>query len=146
MALSRLRLLYLFDTSSSPSTTIKVIGYQWYWGYEYPDFPEASFDRYIEAGVGGRLLEVDNRVVLPGQVGVRLLATSSDVIHCWSVPAIGVKIDAIPGRLNQSFLGRGVRGIFYGQCSEICGANHSFMPIRVEVVGVSQFLGWVRDF
>nr|QJE37150.1 cytochrome c oxidase subunit II [Phymorhynchus buccinoides] len=148
LALPSLRLLYLLDEISDCSLTIKSIGHQWYWSYEYSDFSSIEFDSYMvptnELEFGDfRLLEVDHRVVLPTNTDVRVLVTSADVIHSWAIPSLGVKADAIPGRLNQ--LGFFVKhpGVFYGQCSEICGANHSFMPIVLEVVPLSNFMEWV---
>jgi len=150
LALPSLRLLYLTDEINSPSVTIKAIGHQWYWRYEYSDFPNIQFDSYIlptsELRKGEfRILEVDNRIVVPIQLEIRILITAADVIHSWTIPAIGVKIDAIPGRLNQ--LGFTIRrpGVFYGQCSEICGANHSFMPIAIEVVDTKSFIKWANS-
>lgn len=151
LALPSLRLLYLIDETTEPSLTVKALGHQWYWSYEYSDFSELSFDSYIintnsleESGF--RLLEVDNRVILPFLTEIRLLVTASDVIHSWTVPALGVKADAIPGRLNQLNLLFNRPGIFYGQCSEICGANHSFIPISVESINPIDFLYWVKNF
>nr|AXA45415.1 cytochrome c oxidase subunit II [Eubela sp. MNHN IM 2013-9671] len=148
LALPSLRLLYLLDEISDCSLTIKSIGHQWYWSYEYSDFSSIEFDSYMiptnELEFGDfRLLEVDHRVVLPTNTDVRVLVTSADVIHSWTVPSLGVKADAIPGRLNQ--LGFFVKhpGVFYGQCSEICGANHSFMPIVLEIVPLKNFMEWV---
>nr|APH08742.1 cytochrome c oxidase subunit II [Glyphostoma sp. JEU-2016] len=148
LALPSLRLLYLLDEISDCSLTVKSIGHQWYWSYEYSDFSDIEFDSYMiptnELEPGDfRLLEVDHRVVLPTQTDIRVLVTSADVIHSWTVPSLGVKVDAIPGRLNQ--LGFFIKhpGVFYGQCSEICGANHSFMPIVVEAVPLNNFMEWV---
>nr|WIM50763.1 cytochrome c oxidase subunit II [Conus ventricosus] len=148
LALPSLRLLYLLDEISDCSLTVKSIGHQWYWSYEYSDFSDIEFDSYMiptnELEVGDfRLLEVDHRVVLPTQTDIRVLVTSADVIHSWTVPSLGVKVDAVPGRLNQ--LGFFIKhpGVFYGQCSEICGANHSFMPIVVEAIPLANFMEWV---
>ena len=148
LALPSLRLLYLIDETSEPSMTVKVIGHQWYWSYEYSDFSQVSFDSYMVNldsldDSGFRLLEVDNRVVLPFLSEIRLLVTSADVIHSWTVPALGVKGDAIPGRLNQLNILFNRAGVYYGQCSEICGANHSFIPIGVEAVHPHDFLMWL---
>ena len=148
LALPSLRLLYLLDEVGDCSLTLKSIGHQWYWSYEYSDFLGIEFDSYIlptedlEDG-DFRLLEVDHRVVLPTETDIRVLVTSADVIHSWTVPSLGVKADAIPGRLNQLrfFIKR--PGIFYGQCSEICGANHSFIPIVVEAIPLKDFINWV---
>nr|CAC82119.1 cytochrome oxidase II [Calathus melanocephalus] len=148
IALPSLRLLYLLDEVSNPSITLKSIGHQWYWSYEYSDFKKLEFDSYMtplnELDMSGfRLLDVDNRIVLPFNTQIRVLVTATDVIHSWTIPALGVKIDATPGRLNQSnsFMNRS--GLFYGQCSEICGANHSFMPIVIESVPTNSFISWI---
>nr|UPX88254.1 cytochrome c oxidase subunit II [Sida crystallina] len=150
IALPSLRLLYLIDEVAEPALTIKTIGHQWYWSYEYSDFSDIEFDSYMtpESSLemdGFRLLEVDNRVVLPYLTQVRLLISAADVIHSWTVPSLGVKADAVPGRLNQLNLMFNRSGVFYGQCSEICGANHSFMPISVESVTPTDFLKWVES-
>nr|QWS06278.1 cytochrome c oxidase subunit II [Buccinum bayani] len=148
LALPSLRLLYLLDEVGNCSLTLKSIGHQWYWSYEYSDFSDIEFDSYMiptdELEPGDfRLLEVDHRVVLPTQTDIRVLVTSADVIHAWTVPSLGVKVDAIPGRLNQLSFFIKYPGVFYGQCSEICGANHSFMPIVVEAVPLKNFMEWV---
>nr|QHD26819.1 cytochrome c oxidase subunit 2 [Hemifusus tuba] len=148
LALPSLRLLYLLDEIGNCSLTVKSIGHQWYWSYEYSDFSNIEFDSYMiptdELEPGDfRLLEVDHRVVLPTQTDVRILVTSADVIHSWTVPSLGVKVDAIPGRLNQLGFFIKYPGVFYGQCSEICGANHSFMPIVIEAIPLSNFMEWV---
>nr|YP_010533953.1 cytochrome c oxidase subunit II [Condylostylus luteicoxa]UXX49967.1 cytochrome c oxidase subunit 2 [Condylostylus luteicoxa] len=148
IAFPSLRLLYLLDEINEPIITLKTIGHQWYWSYEYSDFLSVEFDSYMvpthELPVDGfRLLDVDNRVVLPMNSQIRILVTAADVIHSWTVPALGVKVDGTPGRLNQTnfFINR--PGLFFGQCSEICGANHSFMPIVIESVPVNYFLKWI---
>lgn len=151
LALPSLRLLYLTDEVSNPSLTLKAIGHQWYWRYEYTDFTDIEIDSYIvptsDLQPGEyRLLEVDNRVVLPIQIEVRVLVTAADVIHAWTVPALGVKVDAVPGRLNQLGFTINNPGVFYGQCSEICGANHSFIPICIEVVNLKTFTNWISNF
>jgi len=150
IALPSLRLLYLLDEVNYPRITLKTIGHQWYWRYEYSDFIKIEFDSYIIptnelTSSGFRLLDVDNRTTLPITTQVRVLITAADVIHSWTVPALGVKADAIPGRLNQVrfFLRR--PGLFFGQCSEICGANHRFMPIVIERVSVNAFLNWISS-
>lgn len=150
LAIPSLRLLYLTDEIRFPSVTVKSIGHQWYWRYEYSDFPNLQFDSYIlptsELGKGEfRLLEVDNRIVVPIQIEVRLLITAADVIHSWTIPSLGIKIDAIPGRLNQLGFVVNRPGVFYGQCSEICGANHSFIPIAIEVVDSESFIKWAKS-
>ena len=151
LALPSLRLLYLIDEITNPSFTIKTIGHQWYWRYEYSDFSNIEFDSYItpteDLKEGEfRLLEVDNRAVLPIQTEIRILVTAADVIHSWTIPSLGVKVDAIPGRLNQLGVYISRPGVYYGQCSEICGANHSFIPIAIETVDFSSFTKWIRQF
>nr|UJG45334.1 cytochrome c oxidase subunit II [Dolichopus plumipes] len=150
IAFPSLRLLYLLDEINEPIITLKSIGHQWYWSYEYSDFMDVEFDSYMvptnELPIDGfRLLDVDNRVVLPMNSQIRILVTAADVIHSWTVPALGVKVDGTPGRLNQTnfFINR--PGLFFGQCSEICGANHSFMPIVIESVPVNFFIKWISS-
>nr|YP_009563999.1 cytochrome c oxidase subunit II [Gebiacantha plantae]QAX91349.1 cytochrome c oxidase subunit 2 [Gebiacantha plantae] len=150
IALPSLRLLYLLDEVNSPSITLKTIGHQWYWSYEYSDFLQVEFDSYMTPlsdlpESGFRLLDVDNRTVLPMNTQIRVLITAADVIHSWTVPALGVKADAVPGRLNQVSFMINRPGLFYGQCSEICGANHSFMPIVMESVSTDSFLNWISS-
>lgn len=155
VAIPSLLLLYILDERITCGLTLKAVGHQWYWRYEYTDFWRASgdkvveFDSYIvptqELPEGGvRLLDVDNRVVLPFGAHTRVLVRAADVLHSWTVPALGVKADAIPGRLNQLKFVSHRPGVFYGQCSEICGANHRFIPIVVEMVNPADFLTWVR--
>nr|YP_009536348.1 cytochrome c oxidase subunit II [Ornithodoros parkeri]AYN50626.1 cytochrome c oxidase subunit II [Ornithodoros parkeri]AYN59513.1 cytochrome c oxidase subunit 2 [Ornithodoros turicata] len=148
IALPSLRLLYLMEESFYPSISMKVIGHQWYWSYEYPDF-NIELDSFMipnfeENPSTFRLLDVDNRIVLPYNTNMRILVTSADVIHSWTIPTLGVKMDAVPGRLNQISTLASRPGIFYGQCSEICGANHSFMPISMEVTSLNNFLNWIK--
>nr|AAN06727.1 cytochrome c oxidase subunit 2 [Percus strictus oberleitneri]AAN06729.1 cytochrome c oxidase subunit 2 [Percus strictus oberleitneri] len=148
IALPSLRLLYLLDEISNPSMTLKSLGHQWYWSYEYSDFKNLEFDSYMipineMKNNNFRLLDVDNRIVLPFNTQIRILVTATDVIHSWTVPALGVKIDATPGRLNQTNFLMNRSGLFYGQCSEICGTNHSFMPIVVESVPINTFMEWI---
>nr|WAB70011.1 cytochrome c oxidase subunit II [Osteocephalus planiceps] len=147
IALPSLRILYLMDEISNPDLTVKAIGHQWYWSYEYSDFTDLNFDSYMiqtkDLTPGQfRLLEVDNRMVTPVGMATRTLITAEDVLHSWAVPALGVKTDAIPGRLNQASFLVSRPGIYYGQCSEICGANHSFMPIVVESLPFIEFMCW----
>nr|YP_009048772.1 cytochrome c oxidase subunit II [Apodemia mormo]AID52307.1 cytochrome c oxidase subunit II [Apodemia mormo] len=149
IALPSLRLLYLLDEINNPLITIKSIGHQWYWSYEYSDFNDIEFDSYmIQSNElnNFRLLDVDNRIILPMKNQIRILITATDVIHSWTIPSLGVKVDANPGRLNQAsfFLNR--PGIFYGQCSEICGANHSFMPIVIESISIKNFINWINNY
>nr|UZN44078.1 cytochrome c oxidase subunit II [Crocidura sp. g ZL-2022] len=147
IALPSLRILYMMDEINNPTLTIKTVGHQWYWSYEYTDYDELNFDSYMiptsELKPGDlRLLEVDNRAVLPMEMTIRVLVTSEDVLHSWAVPSLGLKTDAIPGRLNQTTLLATRPGLYYGQCSEICGSNHSFMPIVLELVPLKIFEKW----
>nr|QVD40453.1 cytochrome c oxidase subunit 2 [Ixodes (Pholeoixodes) sp. YTF-2021a]UNO53626.1 cytochrome c oxidase subunit 2 [Ixodes (Pholeoixodes) sp.] len=150
IAFPSLRLLYMLDESFSPSITIKIIGHQWYWSYELSDF-NVEFDSFMipptEMKTNSfRLLDVDNRMVIPFNSHIKFLISSADVIHSWTIPSLGVKMDAIPGRLNQSFAYPKRPGIFFGQCSEICGANHSFMPICMEITSPNNFIKWIKSF
>lgn len=128
---------------------MKTIGHQWYWSYEYTDFKNTEFDSYIIQNndlspQNFRLLDVDNRIVLPFNSQIRLIVTAADVLHSWTIPSLSVKIDATPGRLNQTrfFLNR--TGLLFGQCSEICGANHRFIPISIERISPSYFIKWIN--
>nr|AZZ71388.1 cytochrome c oxidase subunit II [Holbrookia lacerata]AZZ71540.1 cytochrome c oxidase subunit II [Holbrookia lacerata]AZZ71565.1 cytochrome c oxidase subunit II [Holbrookia lacerata]AZZ71589.1 cytochrome c oxidase subunit II [Holbrookia lacerata]AZZ71641.1 cytochrome c oxidase subunit II [Holbrookia lacerata] len=147
IALPSLRILYLMDEINNPHLTIKTLGHQWYWSYEYTDYEDLSFDSYmvpstdLDTGMF-RLLEVDNRMVVPMESPIRMLISAEDVLHSWAVPSLGIKTDAIPGRLNQTTFITSHPGLFYGQCSEICGSNHSFMPIVVEAVPLQHFEDW----
>nr|QWL15081.1 cytochrome c oxidase subunit II [Xenostrongylus variegatus] len=145
IALPSLRLIY-----NNPIISIKAIGHQWYWSYEYSDFKNIEFDSYMipmneMQSFSFRLLDVDNRMVVPFNSMIRLLVTSTDVIHSWTIPFIGVKIDATPGRLNQVSFSTNRSGLFFGQCSEICGANHSFMPIVLESISMNYFIKWIHN-
>lgn len=153
IAFPSFRLLYLLDEVISPTITIKVVGHQWYWSYEYSDYINESgeaieFDSYmipesdLELGQF-RLLDVDNKVIVPTDTHIRLIVTGSDVIHSFAVPSLGVKIDCVPGRLNQTSILAERTGTFYGQCSEICGVYHGFMPIAIEAVSVQDYLAWI---
>lgn len=148
LAIPSLRLLYIIDEITSPSVTLKAIGHQWYWRYEYSDFISVDIDSYItpitDLKLGEyRLLETDNRVVLPIGLEIRILITAADVIHSWAIPSLGVKVDAIPGRLNQIGFTILLPGLYFGQCSEICGANHTFIPIAIEAIRSPEFISWV---
>jgi cytochrome c oxidase subunit 2 len=154
VALPSFALLYSIDEIVDPALTIKCIGHQWYWSYEYSDFEAQigviNFDSYMipedELEIGElRLLEVDNRIVVPVNTHIRLLITSADVLHSWAVPSLGVKLDACPGRLNQTTVFLLRRGVFFGQCSEICGAAHSNMPIVVESVSLNKYVTWLSE-
>jgi len=145
-------LLYAMDELKDPLLTVKIIGHQWYWTYEIPiSYSRTAikkvitFDSYMlseeDLPYGGfRLLEVDNRLRLPAKSVIRLLITSTDVLHSWAVPSFGIKVDACPGRLNQASVYIERLGVFFGQCSEICGINHGFMPITVESLVMEKFL------
>ena len=150
IAIPSFRLLYYSDVAPEADMTVKAIGHQWYWTYEYPDHGNFSFDSTMvdsaELKPGApRLLEVDNRIVVPVGRTVRVQVTADDVIHAWAIPAFGVKVDAVPGRLNEVWFKAERTGVFYGQCSELCGVNHGFMPIRVDVVDESAFDAWVAE-
>ena len=149
IAVPSYRLLYFVDRISDADMTLKITGNQWYWSYEYPD-SNVSFDAVpipddkIDASKGEhRLLEVDNHVILPIDTSVRVLVTASDVIHSWALPAFGVKSDTVPGRTNETWIRANKLGRFYGQCSELCGVDHSFMPIVVDVVSKEDFQKWL---
>ena len=156
IAVPSFSLLYSMDEVLDPAITLKVIGHQWYWSYEYSDYNHLTeensginFDSYMLADDDlskghFRLLEVDNRIVLPINTHVRVLITSADVLHSWAVPSFGIKVDACPGRLNQATLFINRMGTFYGQCSELCGTNHGFMPIAVDVVSLSDYVEWLE--
>lgn len=148
IAFPSLRLLYLLDEVRTPNLTIKVVGHQWYWRYEYSDFNNVEFDSYllsedILSGSRFRVLEVDNRTVVPYGCQIRVLVTAADVIHSWTIPTLGVKVDAVPGRLNQLGFLVERTGLLFGQCSEICGANHRFIPITMECISTVKFLSWL---
>nr|AIW06292.1 cytochrome c oxidase subunit II [Curculionidae sp. MT-2014] len=151
VALPSLRMLYIMSEVKSPLISIKAIGHQWYWSYEYSDYKNLEFDSYMIPTNdlnkwNFRLLDVDNRMIVPFKTQIRLIVTSADVIHSWTVPSLGVKIDGTPGRLNQVNFYINRPGLFFGQCSEICGANHSFMPIVIESISPNYFLNWILDF
>nr|AML25884.1 cytochrome c oxidase subunit II [Staphylinidae sp. BMNH 1274206] len=148
IALPSLRLLYLLDEINNPLITIKTIGHQWYWSYEYTDFKNLEFDAYMIPTndlklFNFRLLDVDNRISIPFNSQIRMLVTAADVLHSWTIPSLSIKIDATPGRLNQINFFVNRTGIFFGQCSEICGANHSFMPIVLESISPKFFIAWI---
>nr|WDR45086.1 cytochrome c oxidase subunit II [Sabethes quasicyaneus] len=150
IALPSLRLLYLLDEINSPLITLKTIGHQWYWSYEYSNFLNLEFDSYMTPSNNlemnsFRLLDVDNRIILPFNNQIRILVTATDVLHSWTIPSLGVKIDATPGRLNQTNFLMNQPGLFFGQCSEICGANHSFMPIVIESIPMNYFIKWISS-
>nr|AYP72674.1 cytochrome c oxidase subunit II [Cassida sp. EMHAU-15090501] len=151
IAIPSLRLIYIMDEINSPSISIKSIGHQWYWSYEYSDFKNIEFDSYMVPVTemkpfNFRLIDVDNRMIIPFKSQIRMLISSTDVIHSWTIPSLGVKMDATPGRLNQSSFLINRPGLFFGQCSEICGANHSFMPIVVESISPNHFIKWMINY
>nr|AYN50388.1 cytochrome c oxidase subunit 2 [Laparocerus freyi] len=148
IALPSLRLLYIMDEVNNPMISIKTIGHQWYWSYEYSDYKNLEFDSYMiplneMKSFNFRLLDVDNRMIIPFMTQIRLIVTSADVIHSWTIPSLGIKVDGTPGRLNQTSFNINRTGLFYGQCSEICGTNHSFMPIVIESISPNFFLKWI---
>lgn len=148
IAFPSLRLLYLLDEINKPLITLKTIGHQWYWRYEYSNFNNIEFDRYMipsnEISIKRfRLLDVDNNIIIPFNTQTRILVTAADVLHSWTIPSLGVKVDATPGRLNQTNFSVNRARLIYGQCSEICGANHSFMPITLERINLNFFLKWI---
>ena len=148
IAIPSFKTLYYMDRAGEPEMTLKVTGAQWYWDYEYPDEESFGFssvmvpEEDLREGQP-RLLEVDKRVVLPVDTDIRILITASDVIHAWAVPALGVKTDAVPGRINETWTRITEPGVYYGQCSEICGTNHAYMPIAIEAVPREEFERWV---
>nr|AML26792.1 cytochrome c oxidase subunit II [Scarabaeidae sp. BMNH 1274753] len=149
IALPSLQLLYLLDEINNPLISVKAIGHQWYWSYEYSDLKKIEFDSYMtpsnEMKMNTfRLLDVDNRTTLPFNTQIRMLITATDVIHSWTIPSLNIKVDATPGRLNQISFLMNRTGLFFGQCSEICGANHSFMPIVVESIPMNYFIKWIN--
>jgi cytochrome c oxidase subunit 2 len=150
IAIPSFRLLYYADVIPETEMTIKAIGRQWYWSYEYPDHDNFTFDAFmvpedqLEPGMQ-RLLETDNRVVLPAGTNIRVQVTASDVLHSWAMPSMGVKIDAVPGRLNEVWIHINEPGVYYGQCSELCGVMHGFMPITIEAVEPEAFATWVEE-
>lgn len=142
-------LLYYMDRNKDAEMTLKVTGHQWYWSYEYPE-QNLSFDALMvdEADLQPgqlRLLTTDNPVVLPVGVPIRVQLTADDVIHAWAVPALGIKTDSVPGRLNETWVQIDQPGTYYGQCSELCGVNHGFMPIMIHAVPKEQYLAWLDD-
>lgn len=142
IAFPSLRLLYLIEESELCDITIKLLGRQWYWSYEYRDFEFKMFDSYIidDNRRIFRMLDVDNCLVVPYNTNIRIIVSGADVIHSWTIPALGIKADAIPGRLNQLLINFSRVGLYYGECSEICGANHSFIPIVIMVLPRNEYL------
>ena len=148
IAVPSFRLLYFQRVIPEVEMTVKAVGYQWYWGYEYPDHGDFAFDSLMldddERGDQPRLLATDTAMVVPIDTTIRVVVTGADVLHSFAMPAFGLKIDAIPGRLNETWFKANKTGTFYGQCSELCGIRHAFMPIRIEVVEKEAFASWVE--
>lgn len=149
IAFPSLKILYLLEETNKPFISIKTIGHQWYWKYEYSNF-NIEFDAYIinqtEINIYNfRLLDTDNRIIVPFNYIIRIIVTAADVLHSWTIPSLGVKVDATPGRLNQLNIIINRSRVFFGQCSEICGANHSFMPITIERISIKYFLKWLNN-
>jgi len=149
IAIPSFRLLYFQREIPQAEVTVKAVGYQWYWGYEYPDHGDFAFDSLMlndeERGDQPRLLATDTAMVVPVDTTVRVIVTAADVLHAFAMPAFGLKMDAVPGRLNETWFKAEKTGTFYGQCSELCGIRHAFMPIRIEVVSKEQFAAWVEE-
>ena len=149
IAVPSFRLLYKQDIIPKADVTIKATGYQWYWGYEYPDqniaFDANMIDTKNLKSNQLRLLETDNHVVVPVNKVVKVLITANDVLHAWAVPSFGVKRDAVPGRINETWFKAEKEGVYYGQCSELCGSRHAFMPITVRVVSDKQYNEWLKE-
>lgn len=155
IAFPSFKLLYLTDEILNPQITLKIVARQWYWTYQYSDYniknsDSLSFDSYmvnsldLEKG-DFRLLEVDNKIVLPVGARIRIIVSSGDVIHCWTIPSLGIKIDAVPGRLNQASFVLNRTGLFFGACSEICGAQRGYMPINLQGVRLESYISWVNS-
>jgi len=153
IAIPSFALLYAMDEVLNPMVTFKAIGHQWYWSYEFSDYVESLGDINFDSNMlydaeltkgEFRLLSVDNPIVLPVDTHIRVIITSMDVLHSWAVPSLGVKVDGCPGRLNQAFIFLKREGVFYGQCSELCGVNHGFMPIVVKGVSMQDYLEWIK--
>jgi cytochrome c oxidase subunit 2 len=150
LAIPSFKLLYQQEKSENYDMTVKVIGHQWYWEYEYPDHGDFYFESYMiqdeELKEGDlRLLTVDNPLVIPANKNVQILITAGDVLHSWAVPSMGLKTDAVPGRLNETWVNVKEPGIYRGQCSEICGSGHGFMPVVVKVLPEREFMAWANE-
>jgi len=149
IAVPSFKILYENDQITEPEMTLKITGYQWYWGYEYPDHDGIAFNSYMVpteelTSDQKRLLSTDNVVVLPVNTDISILVTSNDVIHSWAMPAFGIKVDAVPGQTNETWFRIHKPGIYYGQCSEICGKDHAFMPIEIHAVSKEAFKAWIE--
>lgn len=152
IAVPSFKLLYYADRTPNPDMTLKVTGYQWYWGYEYPDQDGISFNAYMipdkeidPARDQVRLLSTDNPVVLPVETNIQILVTAADVIHSFALPSLGIKTDAVPGRINETWVRITKPGTYFGQCSELCGKDHAFMPIEIKAVSKDDFAKWVAE-
>jgi cytochrome c oxidase subunit II len=152
MAIPSFSLLYYADRVEDPDMTLKITGHQWYWSYEYPDHGGFGFDANMVSDDDiaknpqlKRLMDTDNRVILPAGKKIQLLMTSADVIHNWGIASLGVKVDSVPGRLNETWVQVNEPGVYYGFCSELCGVAHAFMPITIEVVSPEDFDKWVEE-
>lgn len=152
IAIPSMKLLYYSDRVEDPEMTVKAVGYQWYWGYEYPDHGELSFMSYMipddEINLEEnqkRLLSTDNPLVLPVDTNIEIQVTAADVLHAFAIPAFGIKIDAVPGRLNDTWVRIEKPGVYYGQCSELCGKGHAYMPIEIHAVSKKEFAAWTRE-
>ena len=150
MAVPSFKLLYEQDIIPETDMTIKVIGHQWYWEYQYPEHDDISFESYLipeedlEEG-DLRLLTVDNKLVLPVNKNIQVLITAGDVLHSFAMPSLGVKKDAVPGRLNETWMNIDEPGIYRGQCSELCGTGHGYMPIVIEALSEDDFATWIKE-
>nr|WOW98985.1 cytochrome c oxidase subunit II [Cixiini sp.] len=149
IAIPSLKILYMMEELINPSISLKTMGHQWYWSYEYTDKKIIEFESYMKKSKeksNFRLIDTDNRTILPFLTQSRLVISSSDVLHSWTIPSLSIKMDAIPGRLNQTSMLVKKPGLFFGQCSEICGANHSFMPIVLESINMKSFIKWMNSY
>lgn len=151
IAVPSFKMLYYLDRTEDPELTLKVTGYQWYWGYEYQDYEGISFKSYMipedeidESKGQKRLLSTDNQVVLPIDTNIQILITAADVIHSFTIPAFGFKKDAVPGRMNETWVRIDKTGTYFGQCSEICGKDHAYMPIEIKAVTKEEFKKWIK--
>ena len=150
IAIPSFKLLYYMDVVPKTDMTLKAIGHQWYWSYQYPDNGNFTFDAYMLADDDRqpdqpRLLATDNAIVLPVGTNIKVQTFGEDVIHSWAMPSLGIKVDAIPGHLNEGWIHINEPGMYYGQCSELCGVNHGFMPIMIKAVPKDEFDAWVKD-
>ena len=149
IAFPSLRLLYITEENKTNNMNVKTIGHQWYWSYEYSDFNNIEFDSFIlplENNAQFRLLDVDNHTTLPEKTPIQIFISSADVLHSWTIPNIGIKADSTPGRLNTTSFYSLKCGLFYGQCSEICGTNHRFIPIVLNIQPLWAFKKWIFSF